>query len=157
MGIHAQTSKKYQLGYIVIILSLLTLIIALVIAYLRLLKQCEGYKQDLLTSESLSLKPISKQSQITLNSSSSDSSSYNSYVKWVRGTNRMITREYESFNYCEIMNTYKFLKHWNFHPKTVADIGANDGIWTQITKEMFPNATIYMVDIFICNHLNIKC
>lgn len=54
--------------------------------------------------------------------------------------------EVESELFPSIYLTLKYLSQWGYCPETIIDIGAYQGDWTRMVKEIFPTAKVLMVE-----------
>lgn len=58
----------------------------------------------------------------------------------------IILGEPESELFPSIYLTLKYLREWKYCPETIVDVGAYQGDWTKMAKEVFPTAKILMVE-----------
>lgn len=54
--------------------------------------------------------------------------------------------EAESELFPSIYLSLKYLRDWGYCPKTIIDVGAYHGEWTQMVKKVFPTAKVLMVE-----------
>jgi FkbM family methyltransferase len=52
----------------------------------------------------------------------------------------------EASAFPSIEGTLRYLRDWGFSPRTVVDVGAYQGEWTRLVKEIFPAARVLMVE-----------